>query len=520
MFINAVNDASSGGSGHGAMGIIEGASGVASKLILKFRPGYGESDGTASGVVGSGGANNLGNLHTVYEYALGSDITVDSLVNKINNSTGNSNSPANTSAHAAGSWAAQVGPGRSGSLTTDRFDFMTNGGTASTTDLSNGGVESDFTDTVELLVDFNQQYSGTFGTTKIKKHRFLDNCSQFVDTINAQSLLITAERVTTAAGDGAGIPTFNPNIAASLAGGVKGTTANSDVERAFEQLIKKRHNTCVALWSDSSYPGGIATLHSHLIQHAANGLGAHRNEVDCVAGFDPPAAATALQDIIDRANNINDRNVGLVYQSIQRPDLDGNTKTFKPHMLACSVAGMQSGATVGEPLTFKFVNALDIVNPVNADAQDKNDSDLLLQNSVLFVEKVEGQGFRIVRNYSTYNRDDNLAYTERHVNAELNYMAYDLRTFIEERFTGLKATPATVANIKSAVVSKLEIYKRDLEIIVDSSDPVTGAALNAYRNIKVTISGDIATIRFEIFPTIGINYFKFDIVAQLPTISA
>ena len=210
----------------------------------------------------------------------------------------------------------------------------------------------------------------------------------------------------------------------------------------------------------------------------------------------------------------------MVYQSIQRSAIDGSNKTFKPHMLGCALAGMQAGATVGEPLTFKFVNALDIVSPVTADPQDKNDSDILLQNSVLFCEKVQGKGFRVVRNYSTYAQDDNLAYTERHVNAELNYMAYDLRTFVEERFTGLKATPATVANIKSAVISKLEIYKRDLEIIVDSSDPVTGKALNAYRNIKVTISGDIATIRFEIFPTIGINYFKFDIVAQLPTISA
>lgn len=525
MFINAQHDADSAGSGHGAMGIVEGANGAANKLILKFRPGYGESDGTASGVIA---VDTASTPYTIYEYALSSSVTVDSIVNKINTSTGNSNSPANASAHLAGAWAAQVGPGRGGSLTTDRFDFMINGGTALTTDLTNAGVAADGSDNVELLVDFDQQYSGTFGTSSalsVKKHRFLDNCAQLEDALDGQSLLVNATRVITNAGDGAGMPKFNPNSAVSLTGGVAGNSSASTVELAFEQLIKKRHNTAVALFSSDYSSGGntftIDYVHSQLKNHANNGAGAHRNEVDCIAAYDASVtAATALQDTIDKANTLNNRNVGMVYQKIQRPSLSGSNKIFGPEMLACALAGMQAGATVGEPLTFKFVNALDIISPVNADPADRNDSDQLLQNSVLFCEKVAGKGFRVVRNYSTYAQDDNLAYTERHVNAELNYMAYDLRTFIEDRFTGLKATPATVANIKSAVVSKLEVYKRDLEIIVDSSDLITGAALNAYRNIKVTISGDIATIRFEIFPTIGINYFKFDIVAQLPTISA
>ena len=525
-FINAVHDATSVASGHGAFGVIEGANGAASKLILSFRPGFGEDDGSGTAVA----LNGASAAYTAYEFSLGSAATVSSVVNSINSSSGNSNSLNATAAtaHSAGAWSAQVGTGRSGLLTTDRFDFMLNGGTELTTDLTNGGVAPDHSDKVDLLCDFDQQFSKTFGASSansVKKHRFLDNLAQLEDALDNQSLIVNATRSTSGSGDGAGMPKFNPTFAESLSGGAKGASSASTVELAFEQLIKKRHNTAVALFSSDYSSGGntftIDFVHSQLKSHANNGAGAHRNEVDCIAAYDASvAASTALVDTIAKANGINNRNVGLVYQKIQRPALDGSNKVFGPEMLACALAGMQAGATVGEPLTFKFVNALDIVSPVNADPQDKNDSDQLLQNSVLFCEKVQGQGFRVVRNYSTYAQDDNLAYTERHVNAELNYMAYDLRTFIEDRFTGLKATPATVANIKSAVVSKLEVYKRDLEIIVDSNDPVTGAVLNAYRNLKVTISGDIATIRFEIFPTIGINYFKFDIVAQLPTISA
>ena len=525
-FINAVHDASSVASGHGAFGVIEGANGAASKLILSFRPGYGEDNGSGS-VVLNGGASAA---YTVYEFSLGSGVTVNSVVSSINSSSGNSNSlnAIAATAHGAGAWSAQIGPNRSGSLTTDRFDFMLNGGTELTTDLTNGGVAADHSDKVDLLCDFNQQFSATFGASSaasVKKHRFLDNLAQLEDALDNQSLIVNATRSTSGSGDGAGMPKFNPTFAESLSGGAKGASSASTVELAFEQLIKKRHNTAVALFSSDYSSGGntftIDFVHSQLKAHANNGSGAHRNEVDCIAAFDASiAASTALTDTIAKANGLNNRNVALVYQKIQRPALDGTNKIFGPEMLACTIAGMQAGAVVGEPLTFKFVNALDIISPVNADSQDKNDSDLLLQNSVLFCEKVQGKGFRIVRNYSTYAQDDNLAFTERHVNAELNYMAYDLRTFIEDRFIGLKATPATVANIKSAVISKLEIYKRDLEIIVDSNDPVTGSPINAYRNLKVTISGDIATIRFEIFPTIGINYFKFDIVAQLPTISA
>jgi len=153
------------------------------------------------------------------------------------------------------------------------------------------------------------------------------------------------------------------------------------------------------------------------------------------------------------------------------------------------------------------------------DVLDRTTSDDLLLSGTLFTEFVKGIGYRIVRNLSTYTATDNLAYTDRHVNYELNYMAYDLRTSIEEKFIGIKATPATIGSIRSAIISKLEYYKGNLEIIVDSQDS-SGARLNAYRNLKITISGDVCTIRFEIFPTVGINYITFEIFAQLPTLSA
>ena len=188
-------------------------------------------------------------------------------------------------------------------------------------------------------------------------------------------------------------------------------------------------------------------------------------------------------------------------------------------MLAVILSGMQAGSPIGEPLTFKYLRSNDLTFPPELDPKDLTISNQLLLSGILFAEIVKGKGFRVVRNLSTFTQTDNLAFTDRNVNEVLNFVSYDLRSFIEDRFTGLKATPATATSIKDSVISKLSTY-RDSDIIVDSTDTVTGQRLNAYRNVRVSISGDIATIRFEMFPVIGINFEIIEIFAQLPTISA
>jgi hypothetical protein len=54
---------------------------------------------------------------------------------------------------------------------------------------------------------------------------------------------------------------------------------------------------------------------------------------------------------------------------------------------------------------------------------------------------------------------------------------------------------------------------------VDSTDQ-QGNTVKAYHDIRVTISGDIATVKVAIFPVAGINFIINDITLQLPTQSA
>jgi hypothetical protein len=517
-------------------GALAATRGTSDKLFLEVMPGAGEDNGVGTVIAASGaGIGGVGYV-IYYEYDLGGSLSVSTLVNRIQLGINAANTVASVTAGiidpARTSWNARVGLGRSGDLTTDRFDFMLQGGTRLNTDVTNGTntvIAPAVTDAaVDALVDFNQVFDNTWDSAgdSLKRHRLLDNLEILIDTINAQSLLVSGVRdasgVAAVDSNGDGVPVFG--VVNNLAGGEVGVSTFQTISDAFDQLIKHRHDTAVALFSTNvpSPPGPdipIDSIHALLEQHTINGAGAFKNEVDAIAAFDPPTAVTALNDITTQANQIANRNMALVYQQPTRINAQGVETVFGSHMLAASVAGMQAGAPIGTPLTFKFVRALDITSPATADPHSVEDATDLLKNGVLFAEKVT-TGFRIVRNLTTHIQDDNLAFTDRNVNYELNYMAYDLRTFIENTFVGTKSIPATAVNMKDAVITKLSIYRDDLEIITRSNDPVTGAEIEAFRDLKVTLSGDIATIRFEVFPTLGINFMTFEIFAQLPVISA
>ena len=513
------------GTGEGAYGVIDGSAGVSTALRLSLRPGYGETTTNITNTVDLGEAGLPANVFIQWNLDLSPALTVNALVTSINNGT----APGRVAGTGIedGQWKAQVGPGRDGSLPTTRFDWGIN-------DRRNNRMlalpDPDLhSDGVDCLCDFSSSSpagNGTYDPIPKRFHRFVDNISLFVDTINEQSTLISALRATTDGPPGPVGGFFGDGVPAvgtyALTGGTAAETTASGLQACFDELIKHRHNTSVALWSTDTDAFTIDYVHSLLAVNAKRGAGAYRNEVDCIAAFQPQGTTSAdLQTIKTKALTLNDRNVALTFQDIKRPGLNGLVNQYPPHMLACCVAGMQSGSTIGTPLTYKLVRANKILSKnTTIDVLDKTTSDDLLLSGVLFCEFVKNQGYRIVRNLSTYVATDNLAYTDRHVNYELNFMAYDLRTFIEERFIGVKATPATVASVKSSVISKLDYYKNGIEIIVDSQDLATGATLNAYRNLRVTISGDICTIRFEIFPAVGINYITFEIFAQLPTLSA
>ena len=301
-----------------------------------------------------------------------------------------------------------------------------------------------------------------------------------------------------------------------------------DFEDALDALLQLRCNEIVPLVSDpadvpaSARAPGDATgdqtlLALHLLarDHCRQAEGPYKSERNAFIGYDAPFARLRVH-----AARISDRNVSLCGQGVTVLDARGNVTSRPAWAMACVAAGMQAGAPIGEPLTFKYGNVLGLQQKNNTwSPRSLSDSNALLQSGVLFMEPVDGKGFRFVRDLTTYLFDANLIFTDRNVNHAVNTVSYELRTDLENRFTGLRALPATVGAMKEAAVAKLEAL-RDAGVIVDSFDEEKNQPLYAYRGLAITVRGDVALVRVIVSPVTGINYVEITETLALPVLKA
>ncbi len=352
---------------------------------------------------------------------------------------------------------------------------------------------------------------------------------QLADWINTQSRLIAAEphldRILLSR-DPAD-PMYLPHVLSGEDGLHHASDANwylQDFEDALDAFLQVRCNELVPLLSDPAdvpatarAPGDatgdqtLLALHLLARDHCRQAEGPYKSERNAFVAYDAPFARLRAH-----AAKLSDRNVSLCGQAVTVLDARGNITTLPAWAMACIAAGMQAGAPIGEPLTFKYGNVLGIAQKDNTwSPRSLGDSNTLLQAGVLFMEPVDGKGFRFVRDLTTYLFDANLIFTDRNVNYAVNTVSYELRTDLENRFTGLRALPATVGGMKEAAVSKLEAL-RDAGVIVDSFDEQTNQPLYAYRNLAITVRGDVALVRVTASPVTGINYIEITEVVVLP----
>jgi len=404
-----------------------------------------------------------------------------------------------------GNWIAHVGYGRDQTLATSLFDF----------DSQNASVD------ISVDRDF-EPYD---------KARFLDDLNQLITGINNYSSLASATRSTTLVADatktGAGFPKlYSESAPAWLTGGTRGTASNSDWQAAYDALLKERVNIVVPLMSrnqsSETYTDSTGTWLSNvemLKSHVQLARGIAKSERNAYASCYYTGSG-ALKNVLDAAGRCNDEDISLCFQSPTVLNASSNLVEMQPWAMAVTAAGMQAGSTVGTALTYKFpkVSAVNN-NSSECDPLDRTTSNQLLLNGVLFTEFVRGKGHRWVRHLTTYAGVDNLAKTDVNVNEIVKYIMYEVRTFIEERYTGLGATRSVVGGIKSDLSAKLEVY-RSSGLITDAEDPATGEDRYAYNISSVTLSGDVLNISYYIIPVPAINYELITMHVQLPVLSA
>lgn len=456
---------------------IEGASGVATKLVTK--------------VAANGAVTATTNLDITFT----ANQTLESLVNQIN---ANSN------------YRAYVPSGINGQTTLMKtFDF----------DL--GSYQ------VDIKNDRNSVTtppSSTYSVPVTWPNHFRRDLQVLTDNINNINGYLTFTRAATAAyGSGSGRPAFTGGSSGTigdtfqyLTGGTRGTSTNTDWQNAFDKLIQVRCNHVVPLICQDLVNEGygstatFASVLAMLAVHTSLGNGLAKSERGGYIG----KKGTKTQ-VVQTANSINSTDIQLTSQRITGLNVSGTLTEFDEWSSAVVAAGMRSGMPeVGEPLTWKYFRTTALNQDSSWSPNDRTDANYFIQNGILFAEFIQGKGTRWVRDITTYVQDDNLAYMEGSMRDSCRYVSYGLRTFIEDRFTGNKAKPATATGIKSTAAEYLELARGE-NIIVDSTDDA-GAFVRAYHNLRVNIVGDTARVRVAIFVAPGVNFELIEIFVKLP----
>lgn len=316
------------------------------------------------------------------------------------------------------------------------------------------------------------------------------------------------------------------NATRFLVGGAKGASANSNFSTGFSASLSEDYNVLLpAISRDASEDvadsvqgftdaGSAYTLsavlsacNTHLV---LRGDTKNRKEAMGMGGVRKSSKAAAYAQI----SSIGSELMQLTMQDCLAVGADGNERYMHPHVYAAYAAGMRLGQPVGEPLTHKVPNVIQVGHFINSltglDGGDFNpglDFDAAIDAGVLFSEKASG-GNRWVVDNTTYGIDDSFVYNRGSVMAASQYVARALRQTAEQVFVGRKVSNGAASSIKSVLRNKLrEMNAPSVNIITSSSDAPEGFREDTF---VVTIQGNTAKVQVEFKPVQGLDFIFLD----------
>ncbi len=348
--------------------------------------------------------------------------------------------------------------------------------------------------------------------------QFLANVTDIIAWFNDQAKYVTASRRGTLSSDGSHFAQASLSNPVVMYGAVRGVSTNADFQAGFDALMQRPIGYVVPLVDQDLINEGnqstatFAAVAGQLKDHVVLGRGRAGLERGGFMGFRGNKSAYIAQ-----CNAFNDEDIQLVSQNPTVLDANNVVTQKYPREFATMAASMRAGVgEPGEPLTNKYINISGLSQDASWNPGDLTDAADLITNGALFAEFVPGQGYRWVRDLTTYIKSDNLAFAEGSVRDCVRRVVYTLRVSVERKFTGRKATPANIGAIKDFAKSILEGL-RDQEVIVDSTDPNTGVVTRAYNNLTVRSDGDIVYLSCCVFPCPGINFQLDDIFVRIPS---
>ena len=258
------------------------------------------------------------------------------------------------------------------------------------------------------------------------------------DKINSQSQLIIATLTATDTvwGQVETIATTAKRYLATTSLTPAGISTNTDFQAGFDALLNYRCNTvipCISQDASTDITDGLTgsgstyTIASVIAMTDAHCRTAsnvkNRSERNCYIGYKSTFALAQT-----KAKSVNSEFMTMCIQNVDFLGIDGSLATKQPYIAACMVAGIQSGTLVGEPATFKYINAYGISH---TDYDAKQDIDTALDAGLCVIEEPDAGGYRVVLGNTTYGKDANFCFNRISVMEVAHYVAYNLRQQLE-----------------------------------------------------------------------------------------
>jgi hypothetical protein len=309
----------------------------------------------------------------------------------------------------------------------------------------------------------------------------------------------------------AGLPTSS-TTRVFLSGGTKGGTTAASASAGIDAFQKVRVNSIVPLFSrdaiDDILDGDTEPSSTYQIDAINTAAKSHcllmsntknRNERNAYVSY-----KGTLTDTETKSQNLASERVSFALQDVKILKTDGTLDWVQPWGMAATAAGMQAGANVGEPMTFKFINVSGIRHE---DFDPATQFDEAIDNGLLFAESPDDGGFRVVVGNTTYGKDPNFVFNRISVLYAADTVAFNFRKQLEDIFVGVGAAIASAPSIKNTSVAILGSFKAAGLIVGDDTNNGSG-----FKNLSVRLVGNTAFISVTITPVQGIDFLLIDIV--------
>lgn len=277
-----------------------------------------------------------------------------------------------------------------------------------------------------------------------------------------------------------------------LTGAVTGTVTNTEWQAAFDVLQTSDVNWIVPLSSSAS-------IHAMADTHAAYMSGIGRSERRAICGT---ASGTTDAAAIAAAKLLNSDRTSLTHLGIYGYDSTGALALFEPFYAAAMIAGAFAGLPPGEAMTNKGLK----IRGIERNLRNPTDTDLLIKGGVLAI----GSDFKVIKSISTWLTNTNFNRVEVSTGAALDFVSRTVRTAVDV-VRGQKGSPQTLA----LALSNAETALKQLAVPAPQGPGVIvgDEASPAYKNLTVSLEGDVLRVDFQCSPAIPVNFVPVTIYA-------